>query len=162
MVHGRAGTAPEHPASKQGARGVDPSQPAALRTQRGVLLLRPLLEQIKAWHAPVVEAYAMSECPMITSCHAPPGPLREGSVGQPAGMEVVLLDEQGKVLPPGGGVGEIAVRGPHLMDGYEDFSRPTPPRSWTAGSAPAISVRSTTTASCSSAAAARRSSIVAA
>lgn len=90
----------------------------------------PVLQEIeRVWRAPVVEAYAMSECPMITSNIAPPAnatgdwrrQCKAGSVGRACGVAMILLDESGRPLPDGGdAVGEIAIRGPGLMAGYED------------------------------------------
>jgi oxalate---CoA ligase len=47
----------------------------------------------------------------------PPGERRAGSVGQPTGTEIAILDESWLPLP-GGAVGEVCVRGPGVVDSY--------------------------------------------
>jgi acyl-CoA synthetase (AMP-forming)/AMP-acid ligase II len=94
--------------------------PRFVRSGASPLPVALLNEIERIWNAPMVEAYGMSECPVISSNHAPPGPRKPGSIGLPCGVEVVLLDDSGR-LPPRNTerVGEIAVRGPQVMDGYE-------------------------------------------
>jgi oxalate---CoA ligase len=69
--------------------------------------------------APVIEGYRMTECYPITSNPVPPGKRVPGSAGTVASSEVVILDDNGRVLPsvePG----EIAVYGAQLTSGYLD------------------------------------------
>lgn len=74
------------------------------------------LEQI--YQAPVLEAYGMTEAShQMTSNPLPPRPAQPGSVGLPAGAEVRIIDQAGRVLPAGQ-AGEVAVRGPGLTPGY--------------------------------------------
>lgn len=69
--------------------------------------------------APVVEAYGMTEAShQMASNPLPPGLRKPGSVGLPAGAEIAILDETGRELPVGD-TGEIAIRGPGVMAGYE-------------------------------------------
>src|SRR5207249_11039026 len=49
----------------------------------------------------------------------PPRPRRPGTVGIAAGPEVAILDDGGRVLPPGT-PGEVSVRGPSISPGYVD------------------------------------------
>ena len=73
-----------------------------------------------AFGAPVLEAYAMTEAAhQMTSNPLPPAQRRLGSVGVPAGPELVILDPQGHVLAQGA-TGEIAIRGETVMAGYLD------------------------------------------
>jgi acyl-CoA synthetase (AMP-forming)/AMP-acid ligase II len=49
----------------------------------------------------------------------PPGERRAGSVGPATGVEAAVLDDDWRPLPPGE-VGEVAVRGRSVIDGYRD------------------------------------------
>jgi acyl-CoA synthetase (AMP-forming)/AMP-acid ligase II/thioesterase domain-containing protein/acyl carrier protein len=70
--------------------------------------------------APVIEAYSMTEAAhQMTSNALPPGTRRAGSVGVAAGVELAILDERGRRLEPGQ-AGEIVIRGPSVIDGYEN------------------------------------------
>jgi acyl-CoA synthetase (AMP-forming)/AMP-acid ligase II len=69
--------------------------------------------------APVLDAYGMTEAAhQMASNPLPPGERVLGSVGLPTGVDMAILDEAGNELPHGA-TGEVAVRGPNLMDGYE-------------------------------------------
>ena len=68
---------------------------------------------------PVIEAYGMTEAAhQVASNPLPPGVRKPGSVGVATGVDVAIFDEQAQTLPPGV-LGEIALRGEHLMRGYE-------------------------------------------
>jgi acyl-CoA synthetase (AMP-forming)/AMP-acid ligase II len=68
---------------------------------------------------PVLEAYGMTEAShQMASNPLPPGERRPGSVGVGTGVEIAILAESGGLLPAGA-PGEVAVRGPNVMDGYE-------------------------------------------
>jgi acyl-CoA synthetase (AMP-forming)/AMP-acid ligase II len=67
---------------------------------------------------PVVEAYGMTEAShQMTTNPLPPAARRAGTVGVPAGAEVAVLDPAWSALPAGE-PGEVAVRGPGVVDGY--------------------------------------------
>jgi acyl-CoA synthetase (AMP-forming)/AMP-acid ligase II len=73
---------------------------------------------LKRWPGRLIEIYGLTEgggsCTLEASLH----PDKLHTVGQPGlGSEVVVLDEQGKVLPHGE-VGELAGRGQVMMKGY--------------------------------------------
>jgi len=71
------------------------------------------------FRAPVVEAYSMTEAAHQMTCNPlPPGAQKAGTVGRPAGPEVALMDEAGNLLPADS-AGEIVLRGPAIMSGYE-------------------------------------------
>ena len=74
----------------------------------------------ETFSAPVIEAYAMTEAAhQMTSNPLPPRPRKPGTVGVAAGPEVRILDAQGNVLPAGQ-IGEVAIRGENVLQGYEN------------------------------------------
>ena len=69
---------------------------------------------------PAVQAYGMTEAShQMCSNPLPPGERRSGSVGPATGVEARVLDDEWRPLPPGE-VGEVAVRGRSVIDGYRD------------------------------------------
>jgi len=78
-----------------------------------------MAEMEKAYGVPVIESYGMTEAShQMASNPLPPRARKPGSVGLAAGPELVILDEEWKVLPRGQ-VGEVSIRGPNLTPGYE-------------------------------------------
>lgn len=72
----------------------------------------------KSFNAPVLEAYAMTEAAhQMTSNPLPPGKRQPGSVGLGQGVEVKILDQNGKEVPQGS-EGEICIRGENVTKGY--------------------------------------------
>ena len=72
----------------------------------------------KAFNAPVLEAYAMTEAAhQMTSNPLPPGKRYPGSVGIGQGVEVKILDQGGKEVPQGSEA-EICIRGENVTKGY--------------------------------------------
>jgi oxalate---CoA ligase len=70
--------------------------------------------------APVLEAYGMTEAShQMCSNPLPPGRREAGSVGPGTGVEVVILDEQGRAQPSGTS-GEVSIRGANVTDGYHN------------------------------------------
>src|SRR5262245_64999343 len=71
--------------------------------------------------APVLEAYGMTEASHQMSSNPLPakGARKPGSVGRGTGVEIVILDEQGKVLPSGQ-QGEVSIKGRNVMHGYRN------------------------------------------
>lgn len=83
----------------------------------------PIMEDALERFGPILsQIYGQSEAPVTITClkehdHARPGPHR-ASAGRPwRTVDVRVLDPDGRPLPPGV-LGEVAVRGPHLMTGY--------------------------------------------
>ena len=67
---------------------------------------------------PVIEAYGMTEAAhQIASNPLPPGVRKAGSVGIPAGPQVAVMDDYGRLLPQGER-GEIVLRGANITAGY--------------------------------------------
>jgi acyl-CoA synthetase (AMP-forming)/AMP-acid ligase II len=79
----------------------------------------PLMEEFERRFAlPLVEAYGMTEAAhQMASNPLPPGERRAGSVGQPTGTEIAILDDEWRPLGVGA-VGEVCVRGPGVVDAY--------------------------------------------
>lgn len=72
----------------------------------------------KAANAPVLEAYAMTEAAhQMTSNPLPPGKRMPGSVGLGQGVEVKILDQEGKEVAQGKEA-EICIRGENVTKGY--------------------------------------------
>ena len=72
----------------------------------------------KAFNAPVLEAYAMTEAAhQMTSNPLPPGKRYPGSVGIGQGVEIKILDQEGKEVPQGAEA-EICIRGENVTKGY--------------------------------------------
>jgi oxalate---CoA ligase len=91
-----------------------------IRSSSAALPPKVLNELEEVFAAPVIEAYAMTEAAhQMTSNPLPPRVHKPGSVGLPAGPEVVVLDAEGRVLPLGE-AGEVAIRGDNVMAGYEN------------------------------------------
>lgn len=66
----------------------------------------------------IVEGYGLSEASPVTHCNIPRGLSVKRSIGLPiANTEAKIVDETGHEVPVGG-VGELWVRGPQVMQGY--------------------------------------------
>jgi acyl-CoA synthetase (AMP-forming)/AMP-acid ligase II/thioesterase domain-containing protein len=74
----------------------------------------------KAFDAPVIEAYGMTEAAhQMASNPLPPAIRKPGKVGRAAGPEIAIMDAEAKLLPAGV-AGEVVIRGPNVMMGYEN------------------------------------------
>ena len=72
-----------------------------------------------AFGVPLIEAYGMTEAaPQIASNRLPPFKRKPGSVGTAAGPDVAIMDETCRILPAGR-TGEVVIRGPQVIDGYD-------------------------------------------
>lgn len=78
-----------------------------------------VFEKLEAtFHAPVLEAYAMTEAAhQMTSNPLPPAQRKPGTVGLGQGVEVKVLNEAGDAVPQGS-EGEICIRGINVTKGY--------------------------------------------
>lgn len=73
----------------------------------------------------LVEGYGMSEMPTATHCNPLKGENRTGSIGLPlpdVECRIVSLDDETTDMPVGD-IGELVLRGPHMMNGY--YKMPT-------------------------------------
>jgi len=79
-----------------------------------------LLEALERTLAvPVIDSYGMTEaCSIITSNPLPPRSRKPGSVGVSVGNDIAVMDEKDELLPAGT-IGEIVLRGPTVISGYE-------------------------------------------
>jgi acyl-CoA synthetase (AMP-forming)/AMP-acid ligase II len=99
------------------------AKPHSLRFLRGTSNALPArlqeeLEQV--FGIPVIQAYSMTETGAISENPLPPGVRKPGSVGLPL-AEVAIASETGSF--PRGVSGEIMVRGPRVMSGYENHPK---------------------------------------
>ena len=76
--------------------------------------------------AHILEGYGLSESTCVASANPPPpGRRKVGSIGLPCpGQEMRIVDDAGRTLPDGQ-VGEIAVRGENVMQGYWENPKAT-------------------------------------
>jgi len=73
----------------------------------------------RAFGAPVIEAYGLTEAGPLIACNPlPPRVRKPGSVGLAAGPEVAIIGSAGEPAPSGR-EGEIVARGLNIMAGYE-------------------------------------------
>ena len=81
----------------------------------------PVLDDLKElFGAPVIEAYGMTEAThQMCANPLPPAVAKTRSVGVPTGVELAVLDDSGQPVPTGQR-GEVAVRGPTVIEGYEN------------------------------------------
>ncbi|HYL39609.1 MAG TPA: acyl--CoA ligase [Bryobacteraceae bacterium] len=69
---------------------------------------------------PVLEAYGMTEAShQMCANPLPPAARKPGSVGPGTGVQVSIMDDQGRHLARGDS-GEVVIQGPNVVDGYEN------------------------------------------
>ena len=80
-----------------------------------------VIQELEAlFHAPLIEAYGMTEATHQMACNPlPPGVRKPGMVGIAAGPEIGIMDTEGGLLPRGA-TGEIVIRGANVTAGYEN------------------------------------------
>jgi len=72
------------------------------------------------FECPVIEAYGMTEAThQMTSNPLPPQKRKPGFVGIPAGPDVCIMNQDGKILNQGE-EGEVCIKGPNVTLGYEN------------------------------------------
>ena len=91
-----------------------------VRSSSASLPPQVMVELEKAFNAPVVEAYGMTEAAHQMACNPlPPAARKAGTVGIAAGPEVGIMDLAGEILEQGE-IGEIVIRGDNVTSGYEN------------------------------------------
>ena len=91
-----------------------------IRSGAAPLPLQVLTELEEVFNAPVLKGYGLTEASgRITSDPLPPQQRKASSVGVAVGLEVASIDEEGMLLPVGK-IGEIVVRGPNVIQGYDN------------------------------------------
>lgn len=89
-------------------------------TCAGAFLSDTLKDEIeKKFGVPMVEGYGMTESGRITITPIEKEKRKPNSVGKIVGVDVAIMDENDNVLP-NGKVGEIAIKGSTVIDGYFD------------------------------------------
>lgn len=68
---------------------------------------------------PVLTSYGVTEAMMVACNPLPPRVRKPDSVGLAAGQEVAIMDAAGRLLPAEE-TGEVVIRGPNVMRGYEN------------------------------------------
>jgi acyl-CoA synthetase (AMP-forming)/AMP-acid ligase II len=90
-----------------------------IRSSSASLPAQAMKDLAAAFGAPVIESYGMTEAShQMCSNPLPPGAQKPGIVGLPAGPEVAIMDDDGKILSQGS-IGEVVIRGPNVTKGYE-------------------------------------------
>ena len=91
-----------------------------IRSCSSALPSTTMLEMEEQFGVPVLEAYGMTEAAhQMASNPLPEGKRLPGSVGPGTGVDIAIMDEAG-ALQPVGGRGEVVIRGPNVIQGYED------------------------------------------
>jgi acyl-CoA synthetase (AMP-forming)/AMP-acid ligase II len=97
-----------------------------VRSSSASLPPRIFAELEQTLETPVIEWYGMGEVAAspIACNPLPPRQRKPGSVGVPVGLDVAIMDEAEALLPDGQ-TGQIVVRGPSVMVGYDGNSMAT-------------------------------------
>ncbi|MFO0995803.1 MAG: acyl--CoA ligase [Alphaproteobacteria bacterium] len=91
-----------------------------IRSSSASLPPQVMVELEKAFNAPVIESYGMTEAShQMASNPLPPRARKPGCVGIAAGPEIAIMDEGGAFLGTGS-VGEVVIRGENVTKGYEN------------------------------------------
>ena len=91
-----------------------------IRSSSSALPPTVLLELERVFGVPVLEAYGMTEAAhQMASNPMPPAARKPGTVGVAAGPEIRVVDTTGTPVPAGA-TGEIVIRGPNVMQEYEN------------------------------------------
>jgi len=87
-------------------------------------LPRAVMDSLESlFGVPVIDTYGMTEAASQVAAN-PLNRRKPGSVGKAAGVEIAIMDGEGRPLPQGD-TGEIALRGPTITRGYDNDSAAT-------------------------------------
>ena len=89
-----------------------------IRSASAALPASELSELESLFGVPVIETYGMTEAASQIAAN-PLQRRKPGSVGQPAGAEIIIMDGEGRQLTADE-TGEIALRGPTITSGYDN------------------------------------------
>jgi long-chain acyl-CoA synthetase len=88
-------------------------------------------EILARWPGRFMEVYGMTEGGVSCFLNARANPGKLGTVGTPVhGTVVFLVDDAGRKLPPGAGIGEVVGRSPFMMAGYHNRPAETAEIRW--------------------------------
>jgi acyl-CoA synthetase (AMP-forming)/AMP-acid ligase II len=106
--------------ARQGRDHIDEARLRLVRSASAPLPPPVFAELERTFQTSVIEFYGMTETASAPiACNPlPPGQRKPGSVGIAAGLDVAIIDRSGNMLPCGE-TGEVAVRGPSVMRGYD-------------------------------------------
>jgi acyl-CoA synthetase (AMP-forming)/AMP-acid ligase II len=84
-------------------------------------LPEPVMKDMETYFGvPVLEAYGMTEAAhQMASNPLPPAPRKAGTVGVATGIDLSVVDEEGRKMPTGQ-IGEVVIRGDTIITGYEN------------------------------------------
>ncbi len=112
LLMARAGRSNQRPAGAEGLRFIR-SCSAPLSAER-------MTRMEEVFGAPMLEAYGMTEAShQMASNPLPPLARLPGTVGRATGAELAIMDEGGHLLAAGQ-AGEVVVRGPSVIERYEN------------------------------------------
>ena len=106
--------------ARQGRERIDDCRLRLVRSASAPLPPRVLAELEQTFGTSVIEFYGMTETASAPiACNPlPPRQRKPGSVGIAVGLEAAIINDEGIALPRGQ-TGEVAVRGPSVMPGYD-------------------------------------------
>ena len=90
-----------------------------IRSCSAALPAAMMLELEDRFDVPVLQAYGMTEAAHQMASNPLSGERKPGSVGCATGLEIAILDDDGKELPENER-GEVCIKGPNVFSGYED------------------------------------------
>jgi acyl-CoA synthetase (AMP-forming)/AMP-acid ligase II len=91
-----------------------------IRSCSAALPASTMTDMEERFGVPVLEAYGMTEAAhQMASNPLPPAKRFAGAVGFGTGVDIGIMDEAGEMQPTRGH-GEVVIKGPNVIDGYED------------------------------------------